>query len=87
MADWVYGVACGINTVESAPGFEEIEIIPHPTDKIDHLGALIETKYGKVSSAWRHQEGKIRYEIEIPTKAKVVIEGKEYHLTKGKYTF
>ena len=87
VADWVYGVACGIKTVEGAPGFEEIEIIPCPTDKIDTMSASIKTKYGTVSSAWRHQEGRVRYEIEVPTVARVVIEGKEYHLTKGKYTF
>ena len=87
VADWVYGVACGINTVESAPGFKEILIAPQPTDKLNMLSASIDTKYGRVLSKWYHFEGKIRYEIEIPTKATVIIDGKKYKLEKGAYTF
>ena len=87
VADWVYGEGCGIKTVEEKPGFEEIIIEPKPTKKLNHLSAKIETVNGTVASAW-YKEGKaFRYEIEIPTKATVIIEGKTYNLTKGKYVF
>ena len=87
VADWVYGVACGIQTVEKKPGFEEIVISPKPTKKLNHLSARIDTKHGTVSSAWFKEGDSFRYEITIPTKASVIIDGKEYKLTKGSYVF
>ena len=87
VADWVYGVACGIKTVEEKPGFEEILIAPKPSCKLDHMSARIDTKYGTVSSAWFKEGDSFRYEITIPTKATVIIDGKEHKLTKGSYVF
>lgn len=87
VADWVYGVACGIQTVEEHPGFEKIIIAPHPTDKLDYLSASIETRRGLVSSKWLHVDGKIRYEITTPSRALIVIDGKEYNVEKGSYIF
>ena len=87
VADWVYGVACGIQTVEEFPGFEKIRIAPIPTDKLDHLSASIMTRHGLVSSKWYHENGKIRYEITTPSDTTVVIDGKEYNVEKGSYIF
>ena len=87
VADWVYGVACGIKTVEDKPGFEEIIIEPHPTKKLSHLSARIDTVNGTVASAWYREGNAFRYEITVPTKATVIIEGKTYTLEKGSYIF
>ena len=84
---WVYEEACGIHTVEEKPGFEEIVISPIPTDKLDSLGASIETKYGKVISKWYHENGKIRYLITTPVKTTIIIDGKSHRVEKGTYTF
>ena len=45
------------------------------------------TRAGKVVSKWYKADGKFRYEIETPTDARVIIEGKEYKLSAGKYVF
>ncbi|MBO5110782.1 MAG: family 78 glycoside hydrolase catalytic domain [Clostridia bacterium] len=87
VADWVYGVACGIQTVEEQPGFAAIRIAPQPTDKLDHLSASIETRHGLVSSRWYHENGKVRYEITTPVKSTVVIDGKEFEVEAGSYLF
>jgi alpha-L-rhamnosidase len=87
VADWVYGVACGIQTVDEAPGFKKIVIAPHATDKLESLSASIKTRQGLVSSKWFHTEGRVRYEIETPSDTTVIIEGKAYHLGAGKYVF
>ena len=87
VADWVYGVACGIQTVEEFPGFEKIVIAPHPTDKLDFLSASINTRRGLVSSKWFKENGKIRYEITTPSDTLIVIDGKEYNVSKGSYIF
>ncbi|MBO4983980.1 MAG: family 78 glycoside hydrolase catalytic domain [Clostridia bacterium] len=87
VADWVYGVGCGIQTVEDKPGFEEIVIAPVPTKKLDHLSAKIETRQGLVSSAWYKEGESFRYEITTPVNATIIIDGKTYNVTKGSYVF
>ena len=87
VSDWIYSVACGIQTVDEYPGFEKIIIAPVPTDKLDFLSARIDTVRGTVSSKWYHQDGKIRYEIETPSDTLIVIDGKEYSVAPGKYVF
>lgn len=87
VADWMYEVAAGINTVENAPGFKEILFKPIPTDKIDSFSAEIETKFGKASSHWWHENGTVKYEIVTPSPATAIINGKEHRLTPGRYCF
>lgn len=87
VADWVYGVACGIKTVEDKPGFEEVIIAPTPTKKLDWLSAKIETRKGTVSSAWFKEGDSFRYEITTPSKATIIIDGKEHRVEKGSYVF
>ena len=87
VADWVYGVSCGIKTVDEFPGFERIVIAPIPTDKLDFMSAQIQTRRGLVSSKWFHEGGTIRYEITTPSRTTIIIDGKEYNVEKGSYIF
>ena len=87
VADWVYEYACGIKPSEEKPGFEEIVITPHPTDKLEHLSATLCTKYGKIVSKWYHENGKIRYEITVPKSATVIIDGACHKVKKGTHKF
>ncbi|NLK39712.1 MAG: hypothetical protein GX303_05650 [Clostridiales bacterium] len=56
-------------------------------DRFDWLYASIDTRFGKVSSKWYHFEGRIRYEITMPSPAVVHIEDKVYNVTPGTYIF
>lgn len=87
VCDWIYSVACGINPTEEKAGYEEVVIAPIPTDKIDSLSAILDTKYGRIYSGWYHKDGRLIYEIETPVCGKAIIEGKEYKLNPGKYKF
>lgn len=87
VADWVYGVGCGIKAVEEKPGFEEIIIAPKPTKKLKHLSAKIETRRGLVSSAWYLEGNTFRYEITTPVKSTIIIDGVSYQVDKGSYVF
>ena len=87
VADWVYGVACGIKTVDEKPGFEEVIIAPTPTKKLDYLSAKLETRHGEITSAWYKEENGFRYEITTPVKATVIIDGVTYNVEKGSYVF
>jgi alpha-L-rhamnosidase len=85
VADWVYEEACGIKP--KAPAFAEVIIAPKPTDKLKHLSATVYTRSGKIVSGWKWVNGKIRYKIQTPVRTTAIIDGKEYILEKGKYTF
>ena len=88
VADWVYGVAAGIQTVESHPGFEKAVIAPAPDPRLEFLCARIETRHGTVESNWRYTgDGKIRYEITTPVDAQVILGEKVYSVSKGTYYF
>lgn len=87
VADWMFEVAGGIQTVEEKPGFEEIVFCPVATDQIDSFYAEIETKRGRIRSGWKHENGLVRYEITTPSDATARIAGREYRLTPGSYTF
>ncbi len=85
--DWIYGVCGGINPVEEAPGYEKVLIAPVADRRIDWLKVELKTKYGVIRSAWRHENGKVVYEISTPVKATVVIKEKTYNVDAGTYTF
>ncbi len=87
VADWVYGVAAGIRTVEDAPGFGRVEIAPVTDDRLDFLSASIDTRHGLVYSKWEKFEGGHRYEIETPVDCDLTIDGITRHLTAGNYLF
>lgn len=85
VADWIYTVAGGITPFKA--GFEEISIQPIPTNKLKSLQVKFETRAGIVLSKWYWENGKVRYQIETPTKTVAVLNGKRYLLEKGVYSF
>ncbi len=85
VADWVFSTACGIRPAE--PGFARARIEPHPDARLDSLCGVFDTVHGRIRSAWKHTEGGIRYEIDTPVPAEIVIGGKTYHVEKGSYLF
>lgn len=87
VGDWMYGVMAGINTVESSPGFAKVHFSPVPDERVDWFKAEIDTAFGKVSSYWWHEDGKVRYEIVTPVESTAVIDGKSYNLLPGKHIF
>lgn len=87
VGDWLYGVMAGINTVEDAPGFAKVHFAPIPDGRIEWFKAEIDTKWGKVSSHWWHENGRVHYEITTPVVSTAVIEGKAYTLSPGKHIF
>ena len=83
VADWVYGVACGIKPV--TPGFAKVRIEPHPDERLNSLCATLDTVHGRICSSWKYVEDGIRYEIEVPVDAEIVIDGVCKTVGRGKY--
>ena len=87
VADWVYTVAAGINTLESHPGYARVKIAPHPDSRLRWLSARVETRQGTVASKWEHAGSNIRYEIQTPSPAEIHIGGRVHCVEKGEYVF
>ena len=87
VADWVYTVAAGIQTVEEKPGYAAVRIAPQPDKRLDWLEASVETRHGLVRSRWETQRDMWRYEIETPVEAEVVIDGRKTFCRPGRYIF
>ena len=87
VADWIYTVAAGINTVESAPGYEKILIEPYPDTRLNWLKASVETRHGLVSSEWKKEADFWRYEITTPVDTTIIIDGVNLQVTAGTYYF
>ena len=85
VADWVYGVACGIKP--AAPGFAKVRIEPHPDKRLTSLSAVLDTVHGRIRSSWKYTEGTIRYEIDTPVQTEIVIDGVSRTVKKGKFIF
>ena len=85
VADWLYGVAAGIQVMEDAPGYQRVRIAPHPTDKLDWLEASIETRQGLISVKWSktfepdQADAVWRVAIETPVEAELTL-GREVKL-------
>ena len=87
VADWVYTVAAGIQTIEEKPGYAAVRIAPQPDKRLDWLDASVETRHGLVRSRWEKQRDMWHYEIETPVEAEVVIDGRKTFCRPGRYIF
>ena len=87
VADWIYGVAAGIQVCEDAPGYARVRIAPRPTEKLDWLQASIDTRHGLVSSRWVKQAEGWRFEIETPVDAEIILPDGVHRVAAGKYLF
>ena len=85
--DWIYSVCGGINPIETAPGYESVLISPVADDRLDWLNVQLETAHGTIKSAWKHENGKVVYEITTPVDATIIIDGNPHSVTAGSYTF
>ena len=87
VADWMYTVAGGINTVEDAPGFKRLYYAPISDDRIDWFKAEVKTDNGIIASHWWHENGKVHYKLITPVPATVKMERKSFEIMPGEWCF
>jgi alpha-L-rhamnosidase len=73
IGDWMYRVIAGIDTYEDEPGYKHIRIRPHLSDSLTYAQADLKTYYGNISSHWKTENGKLEFDIEIPTNTKATV--------------
>ncbi len=71
-AEWIYAYAAGIRPEKT---YDEFIIAPEPSSLIESVSAEYESESGRIVSAWRYDDGKLIFNIEVPanTSAKVIL--------------
>lgn len=64
--DWLFNVSSGISPTETAPGYKEITLEPHPNKCLGFADASIESRNGFIRSHWYYKGDTVYYEFEIP---------------------
>ncbi len=81
--DWIYSTAAGIKPDKA--GFESVIIEPKPSKHLEWLEASYETVKGTVSVKWVYENDNVRYDITVPSDAKIIIDGKCRNVKQGSY--
>lgn len=90
VADWMYGVICGIRIAEGGAGYTKVRIEPVPSESLGFAKCALETASGKLGSYWYYADGRICFEFEIPegTTAEIVLpDGHRETVGGGKYNY
>ena len=66
IGDWMYRVVAGLDTEDDGPGYKKIKIKPHVGGNLTHAAAALQTYYGKLSSGWKLENGKLSLDVEVP---------------------
>lgn len=66
---WFYEDLLGIRPDASGPGFKVTRFHPTMTAYLEWAEGSVDTPYGKVSSQWKNEDGKLNWKIEIPANA------------------
>lgn len=78
VGDWLYRVACGIDTDERKPGYKRIRIEPQLGAELSFAEASFESMYGTVKVRWEKlPDGRLAVDVVIPpnTDAHVALPG------------
>ncbi len=66
IVEWMYRNMCGIQPLESAPGFKRIRLAPEPDPRLGSAAACVQSPAGAYESAWRYSQGGIEYRFAVP---------------------
>ncbi|WPV02020.1 family 78 glycoside hydrolase catalytic domain [Mucilaginibacter sp. cycad4] len=73
IGDWMYSQMVGLDIDENGPGYKKIKIQPHIGGNLTYATATHITPYGKLSSGWKVENGKLIIDSEIPANTTATI--------------
>lgn len=88
--EWFYCGLGGLPGVRSGNILEELVISPYFSSDLNYVRASTRHPYGKISSCWTREQGKIRVEVEVPPNIKGIFKShpaSEGIVFYGKETF
>lgn len=89
VCEFLFGYVGGIQPIWEKPGYQEFFIRPVIGGSLTQARAEYESPYGKIVSAWKLENGQIRYDFTIPvnTKAHITLsDGRSVVLGSGNYS-
>ena len=66
VGEWMYETVAGIAPVVEAPGYKHFVIRPRPGGGLEHARGTLDTMYGRISSAWRLEDGRFALDLAVP---------------------
>ena len=66
IGEWLYSYVAGINIDIENPGYKHILLSPNFGGDLNDISAEFLSMYGKIKSAWKIENGKFVYNVEIP---------------------
>ncbi len=66
IGDWLYRAVAGIDTYEDGVGYKHIRIQPHVGGGFTYANADLQTRYGKVSTHWKIENGNFNLTVDVP---------------------
>jgi len=66
IGDWMYRSVAGLDTYDDGAGYKHIRVQPHIDKRLLFAKADLSTPYGKASSAWKTENGKLALDVVIP---------------------
>ncbi len=90
VADWLYGVCAGINSLPDGAGYKHVLIAPKPSRLLGFVNCRINTVSGEIVSDWYYSGDYVHYEFTVPAGVTAEIElpdGRKATLGGGKYIY
>ena len=91
IGQWMYERVAGLAPDPANPGYKHFYIRPLIAPQLDWARAELETAYGKASSGWKKENGKVILEAVVPPNTTATIEfpngRKSETVDAGSYTF
>lgn len=66
VADWMYGVICGVRVKREGAGYKKIDLSPKPCRRLGFAKCAIDTVRGCLESGWYYADGRICFEFTVP---------------------
>ena len=66
IGDWMYRSVAGLDTHNDGVGYKHIRIQPHTDKRLTYAKADLQSPYGKISSGWKSENGKLSLDVTIP---------------------
>ncbi|WP_046369809.1 alpha-L-rhamnosidase [Flavihumibacter petaseus] len=63
---WYYEYLAGIKTDQKLTGFKKVVMRPEFPAGLKQVSAYLDSRYGKIASAWKKQDGQISWTVTIP---------------------
>ena len=86
VCQWLFDTCAGIRV----DGENHFVIAPVPGGTLTHAEASYESPYGKVTSAWQNENGKMLFTFEVPANctAEIILpDGQKESVNTGRYTY